>query len=117
MSQQPKADTPADLTIADLAPGMEARIISLQAVQDVRREQLLAYGVAPGRTIQVLQRSPVTILKVDQTELAIENDVASRITVAEPKRMKRLFHIGHRRRKRRFRRGLNFLRRRKRRKR
>jgi Fe2+ transport system protein FeoA len=117
MSQQPKADAPADLTIADLAPGMEARIISLQAVQEIRRERLLAYGVAPGRTIQVLQRSPVTILKVDQTELAIENDVASRITVAEPRRMKRLFHIGHRRRKRRFRRGLNFLQRRKRRKR
>ncbi len=116
MSQQPKADAPADLTIADLAPGMEAKVISLQAVQEIRRERLLAYGVAPGRTIQVLQRSPVTILKVDQTELAIENDVASRITVAEPRRMKRLFHIGHRRRKRRFRRGLNFLRRRKRRK-
>jgi hypothetical protein len=54
---------------------------------------------------------------VDQTELAIENDVASRITVAEPKRMKRAFHSGQRRRKRRFRRGLKFLQRRKRKKR
>ena len=117
MSQQPEADAPADLTIADLAPGMEAKVISLQAVQEVRRERLLAYGVAPGRTIQVLQRRPATILKVDQTELAIENDVARRITVAEPKRMKRAFHSGQRRRKRGFRRGLKFLQRRKRRKR
>ncbi len=114
MSQQPEADAPTDLTIADLAPGMEAKVISLQAVQEVRRERLLAYGVAPGRTIQVLQRSPATILKVDQTELAIENDVASRITVTEPNRMKRAFHCGQRRRKRRFRRGLKFLQRRKR---
>ena len=78
---------PATLTIADLSPGMEARIVSLQGVHELRREQLMAYGLAPGGCVQVLQHNPATILIVDHMELAVEDDVASRITVDQPKRM------------------------------
>ena len=101
---------PSTLTIADLSPGMEARIVSLQAVHELRRELLMAYGLAPGSCVQVLQHKPVTILRVDHMELAVEDDVARRITVDQPRRIGRKSLRGGMRRRHRLRQRLKFLR-------
>ena len=81
LGDPPKQDDDTLLSIADLSPGMQAIIVSLTSVQEGRREQLMAYGLAPGRCVQVLQHSPATILRIDHTELAIEDAVAKRILV------------------------------------
>ena len=96
---------PSTLTIADLSPGMEARIVSLQAVHELRREQLMAYGLAPGSCVQVLQHNPATILMVDHMELAVEDDVARRITVDQPRRMRKMLPGKRLGKRSRFRKG------------
>jgi Fe2+ transport system protein FeoA len=99
-------------SVADLPPGMEAIIVSLENVQEDRREQLMAYGLSPGRCVQVVQHNPATILRIDHTELAIEDAVAKRILVTKPHHLRT--HIRGRRIRRRHRlhQRLKFLRRR-----
>ncbi|MDX1747269.1 MAG: FeoA family protein [Halobacteriales archaeon] len=45
------------------------------------RLRLLGLGVAPGRTVEIVRQARVTVLRVDQTELAVEREVADRIQV------------------------------------
>ena len=44
-------------------------------------QDLQAYGVLPGRTLKILGRQPLTIILVEQTELALEDSVASQVFV------------------------------------
>jgi Fe2+ transport system protein FeoA len=46
-----------------------------------RRAHLQAYGLVPGHWVEVVQHSPVTIVLVDYTELALERDMARRVAV------------------------------------
>jgi Fe2+ transport system protein FeoA len=99
-------------SVADLSPGMEAVIVSLENVQEGRREQLMAFGLAPGRCVQVVQHNPATILKIDHTELAIEDAVAKRILVDKPHRFSGKVPGRRLRRRHRLRQRLKFLKRR-----
>ncbi len=46
-----------------------------------QRHYLRSYGIIPGRTIHVLAQKPVTIIRIEQTELAIEECIARKILV------------------------------------
>jgi len=47
----------------------------------IRRAHLQAYGLIPDDWVRVVQHSPVTVIQIDQTELALENSLASQIEV------------------------------------
>ena len=44
-------------------------------------QKLLAMGIVPGRIIQVIQTYPVYILRIDQTQMAMDEQLAERIIV------------------------------------
>ena len=67
--------------LAEAAPGCQATIETLEHVPARQREQLLAYGVAPGRVVDVLQTRPVTIIRVEHAELAFEHAVGRLIGI------------------------------------
>jgi Fe2+ transport system protein FeoA len=46
-----------------------------------RRTQLQAYGLLPGQRICVRQHYPVTVIQIDYTELALEDDLAAAVEV------------------------------------
>jgi Fe2+ transport system protein FeoA len=72
----------SQLTLADIAPGRKARLVGFcPGLAADRRAQLMAYGMTPGHMIQVLQHQPVTIIRVEHTELAMEIEVACEILV------------------------------------
>lgn len=52
------------------------RALSLQ-----HQLRLQAFGVEPGQSLSVIQQRPVTIVKVDHTELAVERFLAHQIFV------------------------------------
>ncbi|NIM93235.1 MAG: hypothetical protein GTO18_05935 [Anaerolineales bacterium] len=84
----------------DIPPGSHVRILSIEGTTADKRNRLLAFGVTPGSYVEVKQHRPVTVIQVDFTELALEEDVASQIQVD------RVFHGKHHaRRGFRFRRG------------
>lgn len=70
------------LTVVDLAPGEQGKVINFLPGLSVEREtRLRAYGLATGVQLRVTQHVPVTIIEVDELELALEWGLASRIEV------------------------------------
>lgn len=59
--------------VTDLAPELPSN----------RHQALLAFGVEPGRRLQVLQQSPLTVIRVNHLELALEHELAGLILVEE----------------------------------
>ena len=52
-----------------------------EAMTTGHRELLRAYGLEPGRTVRIEQHAPVTVVRVDQTEVALEADLARLILI------------------------------------
>jgi Fe2+ transport system protein FeoA len=76
------SDHIARVPLSFLLPGVEARVEDIDdAVEATQREQLVAYGLAPDRPLVVLQQRPMTIVMVDEVELALEASVARHVWV------------------------------------
>jgi Fe2+ transport system protein FeoA len=83
MSLPGGAPSPA-YTLAELPAGHLARIKAyLPGMPDQRRTQLLAYGLHPGLPVSVRQHQPVIILLFEQTELALEWELAQHVEIEE----------------------------------
>ncbi len=72
------------VTLADSPVGSQVRVIGfLPGLAAERQTQLQSYGLAPGRTVQVLQHTPVTVLQIEQFELALEREMAAYVEVTQ----------------------------------
>jgi Fe2+ transport system protein FeoA len=83
-SQVPKGEGPIGAgltTLAEAPKGVSVRVVAVENTEGSRPLQLQAYGLAPGRLVQVLQQEPVTVVRADHTELALEGDLASKVLV------------------------------------
>ncbi len=69
------------LALCQVAPGQEVKIREMERLHPPYRGHLQAYGLLPGRCIRVITQSPVTIIQVEQMELAFEKSVAEGILV------------------------------------
>ncbi|MHB1144502.1 MAG: FeoA family protein [Thiobacillus sp.] len=75
-------DHAARVPLGFLLPGVRARVDALdEAIDPTQREQLVAYGLAPGRPLVVLQQRPMTLVMIDEVELALEDSVARHVWV------------------------------------
>lgn len=77
---QPAASAP---DLSKVKPGKPVTIAGFDRLSTAHRQHLQAYGVLPGRKVIVLAQSPVTILLVEQTELAFETEIARQVLVSE----------------------------------
>ena len=69
-------------TLAQIQPGERARVLAFSPwLPQNRKAHLQAYGVVPGYWVSVLQQNPVTVVQVEHTELALENELAEGIRV------------------------------------
>ncbi|MEZ5077579.1 MAG: FeoA family protein [Solirubrobacterales bacterium] len=73
---------PAADRLVDVAPGTVVRVVEIGAAAADWRERLQAYGLAPGGVLKVLQHAPVTVVRVDRTDLAFEAPIATGILVS-----------------------------------
>jgi Fe2+ transport system protein FeoA len=48
-----------------------------------RKSQLQAFGLVPGYWVEVIQQSPVTVVKIEHSELAMESDLARQVLVVD----------------------------------
>lgn len=69
-------------TLAQASSGQQVTITGFGNLAPAYRQHLHAYGLQPGRTVVVLAQQPVTIVLVEQTELAFENEIARQVLVA-----------------------------------
>lgn len=66
-------------------PGTTVQLAELGSEIDaLQREQLLAYGLALGQSVRLLQHQPMTVILADEVELALEAAVARQIWVDAP---------------------------------
>ena len=69
-------------TLAQVKPGSRVQIQDfLEGLSHTRQAHLQSYGVIPGNWVTVIQHSPVTIIEVDHLELALERELAERISI------------------------------------
>lgn len=64
-----------------LPVGEEARVVYIAPREPARLIRLSNLGVVPGATVRLQQRSPAAVLRVGETTLAVEADVAGEIYV------------------------------------
>jgi Fe2+ transport system protein FeoA len=70
------------VTLAEVPQGWQAKVVGFSgALPAARRAHLEAYGLIPSYPVRVLQHSPVTVIQVDHTELALERALADEIQV------------------------------------
>jgi Fe2+ transport system protein FeoA len=67
--------------LSALPPGSTGRVAGVTRDLMGRAERLAALGVSPGATVRVLQTFPGIVFECDQTELAVEREVARSILV------------------------------------
>ena len=68
--------------LSDVQPGRGARVKGFAPGLSIERwARLQAYGLTPGSMVQVVQHYPVTIVRVDFTEVAMESDLARLIEI------------------------------------
>lgn len=75
-------DQNGQMTLADVPPGSHAKVVRFKAdFPPDRRAYLQSYGLVMDYWVQVVQHSPITIVRLDHLELALESELAGGIIV------------------------------------
>ncbi len=79
----PGALSPRDgqVSVGDLRPGQEGRVAYIETVDGRRLEQLSGLGIVPDAVLRLLQKRPAPVVRVGETEVAIDFDIARQIYV------------------------------------
>ena len=72
---------PRGTSLDSLRPGTRGRVARVTRDLTGRAERLAVLGVTAGATIRVLQTFPGIVFECDQTEMAVERDVARTILI------------------------------------
>ena len=67
-------------SVADLAAGETSEIVSL-GLQVSRRNTLSTFGLVPGAEITLIQHHPACVVRIGETELALDREIAQGILV------------------------------------
>jgi Fe2+ transport system protein FeoA len=70
-------------TLAGVKPGREVLVTGYGDLSGSQRQHLQAYGLLPGRRVRVIAQRPVTIVQVEETELAFEGGIAAGVLVGD----------------------------------
>ncbi len=72
---------PLVVSIKDLEPGDEGRIVFITPKEHARLDRLGSLGIIPGSTIRLHQKSPTYVIKIGETDLALDREIAKEIYV------------------------------------
>jgi Fe2+ transport system protein FeoA len=68
-------------TLGELGAGEAACVVCVGSEGAGRPGALAAFGLVPGAVIRLVQRQPACVVRVDETELALDGEVADEILV------------------------------------
>lgn len=69
------------LGLHELEDGERGELVCLNCSQNSRRNALAVYGLTPGSHLILQQKRPTVVVRVGETELALESSIASEIIV------------------------------------
>ena len=65
--------------------GTPVEVHGLEDMPAARASRLTAFGLAPGTPVAILQRKPVPVVQIGETELALSEDILAQILVRPPR--------------------------------
>lgn len=68
-------------SLSELRPGQRATVVRIASSDPARVVKLSSLGVMPGATVTFVQRHPAVVLRVAETSMALDEDVAADILV------------------------------------
>lgn len=71
-------------SVRELRPGERATVLCLGAGGPSRHNNLAVFGLVPGAEITLLQQEPAPVVRVGETELALDAAIARGILVERP---------------------------------
>ena len=74
---------PPGIPLTRLRKGSRATVLSLGGDSSHERNKLMALGVMPGATLQLLQRFPSYVIQLGYTQLAVDKETAAAIFVTQ----------------------------------
>jgi len=72
---------PGVRTAAELKPGQRATVLCLGSTVTDRHRTLTVYGLGPDAEITLVQQQPACVIRIGETELALDTDIARDILV------------------------------------
>ncbi|MBW2526656.1 MAG: FeoA domain-containing protein [Deltaproteobacteria bacterium] len=69
------------VNLCEMKPGEQGRIAYIKPKHHRRLHRLSSFGIVPGVVVELHQRTPAYVIKFEQTELALDKDVAEDIFV------------------------------------
>lgn len=75
-----------ELSVTALKTGERARIVAINSRDSVNTRKLTVFGLLPGTEIEVVQTFPAYVLKIDNTQLALDHEAAAGIIVVKSQR-------------------------------
>lgn len=64
-----------------VAPGARVQVIEMRSTRAARLDRLAALGLLPGSWVTVLQRHPALVVRVGESEISLDREVAAEILV------------------------------------
>lgn len=74
-------DNDGTVSLVGLRAGERAELLELTCMSSSRRNTLTVFGLIPGTEITLLQRSPSFVIRVGETELGLDREIAEGIYV------------------------------------
>lgn len=79
---EPARDLPTNvIAVSDLERGEHARVVCLGAGSSQRHNHLAVFGVVPGADVELIQQRPSCVLRVGETDLGLDPEIAREILV------------------------------------
>ncbi|MEJ2481945.1 MAG: FeoA family protein [Gemmatimonadota bacterium] len=66
---------------SDLSAGQRATVLCVGSTASDRHRTLTVFGVVPGADIRIVQQQPACVIRVGETELALDREIAREILV------------------------------------
>jgi DtxR family Mn-dependent transcriptional regulator len=73
---------PAAFALTSLRPGKSGTVVRIGSTEPGRAVRLSSLGLVPGAAVTLVQLRPAVILRVGETSIAVDKDVADEIFVA-----------------------------------
>lgn len=67
--------------LTDLEEGQTAELVDVNTASEHRRRSLAVYGLVPGCRFMLQQKRPAWVIRVGETELALEQPIAGELMV------------------------------------
>ena len=72
---------PIVVPLSQLSPGEEGKIVFISSLHPNRLQRLSSFGVVPGNRITLSQKNPSFVIKLNETQVALDKEIVSEIYV------------------------------------